>query len=152
MRLGEVGDFFYPLVNRKIRFGAFHISNLGMGFGIARHEQRAAIGSIHGRDFESTEFLRAVDDIELVAADERAEYGHIDDSVRRPNVLERLRSNLPKTLACYKSAGVFAKRYLLGNAEHQAPVDYDAQRLWNRKRDFLLVITEWNDVHARDTP
>lgn len=46
VRLRGVGELGHPLIDGKRRFGLEHILELRMRLGIARHEQRAAIGGI----------------------------------------------------------------------------------------------------------
>ena len=46
VRLRGVGELGHPLIDGKRRFGLEHVLELRMRLGIARHEQRAAIGGI----------------------------------------------------------------------------------------------------------
>ena len=90
------------------------------------------------------------DDFELVGADERAEHRKRDSVVRRSDVVERLRSDLPETLPRDDGLRVLVVSDALSDAEHKAAVQDNAQLRGCRKGNLALVVAEGDNVDARD--
>ena len=93
---------------------------------------------------------RLADDLDLVGADQGAKHRALDHRVGASDVVERLGRNLAEALARDEGARLLATRDLLGDPEHQTPVEDDAQLGRSRKRDLALAVAERDSVDARD--
>ena len=122
VRLGCFRKLLSPARYGHLRLGCLDLDNLRMRFGVARHEQRAAVGSVLGRYVEGSQLLRLRDDLRFVESDERSEHRHIDRRIGSPDVVERLRGNLAKAFPGHECARMLDAREPLRNAEHEPPI------------------------------
>ena len=92
--------------------------------------------------------LRVGGDFFLVHADERPEHRQRRRRADGGQVLQRLRRDLADRLAGDERAGALPAGQALGDAQHQPPVDQDAQRRRNRDQHPLLHLAERHEIEA----
>ena len=95
MGLGRIGEGGHPFLHRESDLGLAHRLQFRVGLGVARHEQRAAVRRVHGRDLEGAQLLGRLDDLQLVRANERPQHWQFHRVVRGADVVQGLRGHLP---------------------------------------------------------
>ena len=150
MRLGSEGELFHPLIDGKSGLGLAHGRQVRVRLGVARHEERATIRRVLRRDRERPQLLRLRNDFKLVGADERAEHRKRDSVIRRPDVVERLRGDLPKALPRDDGLRMLVESDAFSDAEHKTAIQDNPQLRWRRKGNLALVVTKGHNIDARD--
>ena len=116
---------------------------------MARREQLTAILIGNDRDRIGSEPLGLGHDLVLVHPDQRPQHLHRRRLRDGRQVLERLRRHLADDLTGDERARPPASRELLGDPQHQTPVDDDAQLGRHGEHHLLLQLAERHEQQSR---
>src|SRR5258708_34350470 len=115
-----------------------------------RREEGAAILIRDDRDWIGADSLRLRRDLVLAHSDERAQNLEARRVGDRRHVLERLRRDLADHFARHERLRVRLARELLGDSQHQSPVDDDAELGGGREHDLLLQLAERDEERSEE--
>ncbi len=130
-------------------FGLVEFLDGGMQRGVARQEDRAAIVERFGGNIVRADFLRGIHDFDFVVAHERAVERHAHGGADGGHIVQRLRSDLAQAVPGDQAERAVRARDALGDAQHHAAIEQDAEFLRRARHNFPLDGLERHQVKLR---
>ena len=135
----------HKLIHRQRSLQLLHELRAALRYGMARHEERAAILVRDDGDGECADLPCCVNDIVLVGADERAQNGHLGRCINDGDVLKGLGRDLREALAGNERGNALLPRQRLRDAHHEPAIQQHPVRRRHIHDDALLHTGEGHE-------